>query len=112
MKGLEAIPGYTAIVVIQLILGGLAILFMDEVCQKWGFGSGISLFIAAGVGYRLFVASFGFLGTEGGICLLNFSSVSCPGRVLAFVQALTEGHSGSDLRFDHAGDGEFVPPDL
>jgi preprotein translocase subunit SecY len=88
MKGLQAAPGYNGILILQLILGGLAILFMDELCNKWGFGSGISLFIAAGVGYRLFVASFGFLGTEGGVCLLNFGSVSCPGKVLAFVQAL------------------------
>ena len=66
MRGLEAAPGYAFIVVLQLILGGLAILFMDEVCQKWGFGSGVSLFIAAGVGWRLIAAAFGFLGPEGG----------------------------------------------
>ncbi len=53
------------ILTIQLILGGLAILFMDEVIQKWGFGSGISLFIAAGVSLSLFTSLFQFLGTEG-----------------------------------------------
>jgi len=65
MKGLEALPGMTFLVVLQLILGGLVILFMDELSTKWGFGSGVSLFIAAGVGWRLFTASFGFLGPEG-----------------------------------------------
>jgi preprotein translocase subunit SecY len=89
MRGLQAIPGYTFIVIFQLILGGLAILFMDEVCYKWGFGSGVSLFIAAGVGWRLVLAAFGFFDTQGGICFMNFSSVSCPGKVLAFFQALT-----------------------
>src|SRR3989344_4693322 len=39
------------LMIIQLILGGLAILFMDEVISKWGFGSGVSLFIAAGVSW-------------------------------------------------------------
>jgi len=29
----------------QLMLGGLIILFLDEVVSRWGFGSGISLFI-------------------------------------------------------------------
>ncbi len=65
MGGIKAAPGFGTVVIIQLILGGLAILFMDELCNKWGFGSGVSLFIAAGVGWRLFTAAFGFLGTEG-----------------------------------------------
>jgi preprotein translocase subunit SecY len=89
MKGLQAHAGYTGIVVFQLILGGLAILFMDEVCHKWGFGSGVSLFIAAGVGWRLVLATIGFMDTQGGICFLNFNSVSCPGKILAFFQALS-----------------------
>ena len=65
MGGIRAAPGFQYIVITQLILGGLVILFMDEVCHKWGFGSGVSLFIAAGVGWRLITASFAFLGTEG-----------------------------------------------
>jgi len=67
MKGLQAVSGLAWLVVFQLILGGLMIFFMDEVCQKWGFGSGVSLFIAAGVGWRLFTAAFQFLGSEGTI---------------------------------------------
>ena len=92
MKGLEAHPGFIPIVVIQLILGGLAILFMDEVCQKWGFGSGVSLFIAAGVGWRLITASFGFLGPQG-----NFQA---SGKVIAFIISLMSGDSqGAMLAF-------------
>jgi len=53
------------ILVFQLILGGLAIMFMDEISQKWGFGSGISLFILAGVSLNLFTSLFQFLGTSG-----------------------------------------------
>ncbi len=37
----------------QLFVGGLLILFMDEVISKWGVGSGIGLFIIAGVSQRL-----------------------------------------------------------
>ena len=47
--------------VIQLTLGGLIILFMDEVISKWGFGSGISLFIAAGVSESMFIRAFSWL---------------------------------------------------
>ncbi len=43
------------ILVFQLILGGFLIMFMDEVVSKWGFGSGLSLFIAAGVSKSVFV---------------------------------------------------------
>lgn len=43
------------VLVFQLVLGGLLIMFMDEVVSKWGFGSGISLFIAAGVSQEIFI---------------------------------------------------------
>jgi len=43
------------LLVFQLFLGGILILFMDEVISKWGFGSGISLFIAAGVSESIFI---------------------------------------------------------
>jgi len=65
MKGIEATPGYTGIVIAQLCIGGLAILFMDEISTKWGFGSGVSLFIAAGVSKTVFTRLFQFIGTQG-----------------------------------------------
>ena len=43
------------LLIVQLIIGGILILFMDEVVSKWGFGSGISLFIAAGVSQEIFI---------------------------------------------------------
>ncbi len=43
------------VLIFQLVLGGILIMFMDEVVSKWGFGSGISLFIAAGVSQSLFI---------------------------------------------------------
>src|SRR3989344_5277827 len=46
------------LLIAQLILGGLIVLFMDEVINKWGFGSGISLFIAAGVSSEIFIRAF------------------------------------------------------
>src|SRR3989338_483062 len=49
------------LLVFQLILGGILIMFMDEVVSKWGFGSGISLFIAAGVAQQIFIQAFNFL---------------------------------------------------
>jgi len=89
MGGIKAAPGFTSIVIFQLILGGLAILFMDEVCQKWGFGSGVSLFIAAGVGWQLITASFGFLGTQG--------QFQASGKVIALVVSLMNADSQGAL---------------
>jgi preprotein translocase subunit SecY len=42
----------------QLFVGGYLIVLMDEVVAKWGFGSGISLFIVAGVASQIFVRAF------------------------------------------------------
>jgi len=49
------------LLVFQLFLGGILIMLMDEVVSKWGFGSGISLFIAAGVAQQIFIRAFSFL---------------------------------------------------
>ena len=87
MRGLEAVPGYTGIVIFQLILGGLAIVFMDEVVTKYGFGSGVSLFILAGVGWRIFAGLFQFIGATGQNCLLDFSNTACAGKILVLIQS-------------------------
>ena len=53
----------------QMFVGGVLILFMDEVISKWGVGSGIGLFIVAGVSQRLLggLLSTPFLGNQNGI---------------------------------------------
>jgi preprotein translocase subunit SecY len=90
MKGISALPGFQGVVIFQLIIGGLAIFYMDELTTKWGFGSGVSLFIAAGVGWRLFNSMFQFLGPEGTNCLVNFGGgeIACTGKILVFLQSL------------------------
>ena len=49
---------FELILIIQLIVGGYMIVLMDGVAKKWGFGSGVSLFIAAGVSREIFIAAF------------------------------------------------------
>jgi preprotein translocase subunit SecY len=70
MGGLSPNPAYAGtpiflqleiLLVFQLILGGILIMLMDEIVSKWGFGSGISLFIAAGVAQQIFIRAFSFL---------------------------------------------------
>ncbi|OGI11952.1 preprotein translocase subunit SecY [Candidatus Micrarchaeota archaeon RBG_16_36_9] len=47
--------GLMIFVILQLAFGGIIIMFMDEVVSKWGFGSGVSLFIVAGVAKTILV---------------------------------------------------------
>jgi preprotein translocase subunit SecY len=49
----------------QIFVGGVLILFMDEVISKWGVGSGIGLFIIAGISQRLIGGFFGVPGITG-----------------------------------------------
>jgi preprotein translocase subunit SecY len=88
MNGLQPVPGFGWLVIFQLILGGLAIYYMNEVCEKWGFGSGVSLFIGAGVSWRLFTSAFQFINSQGKNCLLDFKNTACSGKVLVIFQSL------------------------
>lgn len=80
---------FQLILIIQLIMGGLLILYMDEVISKWGFGSGVSLFIAAGVSAEIFIRAFSPLNSIGG---LAFGSGQPPvGAILVFFTSLLAG---------------------
>src|SRR3989344_341045 len=60
-ESLQGTPLYfqlELLLVFQLLLGGILVMFMDEVISKWGFGSGISLFIVAGVAQQIFITAF------------------------------------------------------
>jgi len=93
MKGLEAAQGFVGLLIFQLILGGLAIYYMNEVSEKWGFGSGVSLFIGAGVSWRLITSAFQFVNEQGKNCLVNFSETACSGKVLLLIQSITNKYS-------------------
>ena len=56
-------PRLGAIVFAQLMAAGLVLMLMDELIQKgWGLGSGISLFIAAGVAQNILWSCFSPFG--------------------------------------------------
>jgi preprotein translocase subunit SecY len=91
MGGLQASPGFAGLVIFQLILGGLAIMFMDQLSSKWGLAPGTSLFILAGVAWRLFTGMFQFIGTQGENCLSDFSNTPCAGKILVILQSVING---------------------
>jgi preprotein translocase subunit SecY len=60
--------GVQTLIFAQIFVGGLLILYMDEVISKWGVGSGVGLFIVAGVSQSLVGGLFfweGEVGNEG-----------------------------------------------
>ncbi|OYT41539.1 preprotein translocase subunit SecY [Candidatus Pacearchaeota archaeon ex4484_26] len=77
MGGLSPAVGFSPwLLIFQLFLGGLLIIYMDEVVSKYGFGSGVGLFIVAGVSSQLFIrllspfSAHGSTGAAGKLWLL------------------------------------------
>jgi preprotein translocase subunit SecY len=48
----------TGMIFVQICIGGVLILFMDEIVSKWGIGSGVGLFIVAGVSQQIVTGLF------------------------------------------------------
>jgi len=72
-------PNIALIIVLQLLIAGIILILLDELVQKgWGFGSGISLFIAAGVAQSIWWSCFNPVPMEKGYM----------GALLGFVQSL------------------------
>ena len=81
--------GSNLMLVLQLAIGGLLILFMDEVVSKWGFGSGVSLFIAAGVSKEIVIRLLSPLNSTGS---LAFTTGEAPvGALLAIFYFFVQG---------------------
>lgn len=72
------------LLVFQLFLGGILVMLMDEVVSKWGFGSGISLFIAAGVSQSIFIRALSPLPSPTNPAIAT-------GAIPALVQSLAAG---------------------
>ena len=45
--------GVRMLIFIQVVIGGVLVLFLDEIVSKWGIGSGVGMFIVAGVAQGL-----------------------------------------------------------
>ncbi len=67
-------PGYggflsQAIIILQLFFGSYLVFLMDEVVSKYGIGSGISLFIAAGVSQQLITGTINWIPVSSSIAV-------------------------------------------
>ena len=92
------------LILVQLVVAGVVIILLDEMLQKkWGFGSGISLFIAAGVCLSIVWSTIGPIspvadGKYFGAIFAFAQSIgpvlSSPGSFSAWQGALYRGGSG------------------
>jgi preprotein translocase subunit SecY len=83
-------PGFAWLLILQITIGGILIIFLDEVVSKWGFGSGVGLFIAAGVCQAIIVGTFNFLSSP--------TSPGVPaGAIPGFLYSLTTSQPNFDL---------------
>jgi preprotein translocase subunit SecY len=57
----------TILLFIQICIGGILILYMDEIVSKWGIGSGVGLFIIAGVSQQIVTGIFNWKADETGL---------------------------------------------
>ncbi|MHC1755297.1 MAG: preprotein translocase subunit SecY [Methanosarcina sp.] len=55
----------TLMLLVQIFIGGTLILFMDEVVSKWGIGSGVGLFIVAGISQQIVTGIFNWQLEDG-----------------------------------------------
>src|SRR3989338_11301297 len=60
-------PITMALVVLQIALGSVILLYLDEIVSKYGIGSGISLFIAVGVSLAIVGGAIGLITSTGGV---------------------------------------------
>jgi preprotein translocase subunit SecY len=89
------------IILAQLIVAGTIVMLLDELLQKgWGLGSGISLFIAAGVAQSIWWDSISPMGPMGDGKLY--------GAIIAFVQGIGRGDVLADIFYRSQGLPDMV----
>lgn len=89
-----AFPGFGTMtfLILQLVIGVIVVIFLDEMVSKYGFGSGISLFIMGGISSQVFWQAF------------NPGLGEASGAVPHFFSALMEGTPGAlSNAFSRAG---------
>lgn len=72
------------VVALQLAVGAIMIIFLDEIMTKWGIMSGINIFIAAGVSYSIVAGTFSILLPGAIDALKNGGASALSSAVLAF----------------------------
>ncbi len=92
-----AVPASTGdlipLVILQIAIGGIIIIYLDEITTKWGIGSGVSLFIAAGVSktiiQRIFLPPIELATGEAEGILFSFITKFASGNIVDSLITIT-----------------------
>jgi preprotein translocase subunit SecY len=95
------------LIVAQIFFGSYLVFLMDELVSKWGIGSGISLFIAAGVAQATFTGIINWIPTN---VALPISLSNPPSGVIPKTAYLLINFSSSQLYAGRIETILFAPP--
>jgi len=87
-------PGMLPVVILQIAFGSIVLLYLDEVVSKYGIGSGISLFIAAGVAQTIIWKLFNPFDLTGNLVGLGGS-----GYVYLFINNIGAGIASAIVQY-------------
>jgi len=77
--------GTNVFLIVQLVLGAIVVIYLDELVSKYGFGSGVSLFIAGGVAGEIVWKAFTPAASAQNLGMI--------GAIPNFIRALISGSS-------------------
>ena len=77
-------PALLPVVVLQLAIGAIVIIYLDETMTKYGVTSGINLFIASGVSYAIVAGTFSILLPEAISALQAGGAAAISNAIIAF----------------------------
>ncbi len=72
------------LVVVQLAIGAITVVFLDEMMTKYGLTSGINLFIAGGVAYSIIAGTISILFPEAVNAIVSGGAAAIPNAIMAF----------------------------
>ncbi|WP_276298834.1 preprotein translocase subunit SecY [Halorussus lipolyticus] len=98
------IMGAKWLIFAQIAVGGILVLFMDEIISKWGVGSGIGLFIIAGVSQKLLGGLFAWPSLPGQTGLLP----TWFGLVTGSAENAPSLLTGDGIQYLLLGDGNII----
>ncbi|WP_137284904.1 preprotein translocase subunit SecY [Halorussus salinisoli] len=98
------VMGVKWLIFAQIAVGGILILFMDEIISKWGVGSGIGLFIIAGVSQKLLGGLFAWPSLPGQTGLIPTWIALITGSAENVPSLLTS----DGIQYLFLGDGDII----
>ncbi|UPW01053.1 preprotein translocase subunit SecY [Halorussus gelatinilyticus] len=98
------VMGVKWLIFAQIAVGGILVLFMDEIISKWGVGSGIGLFIIAGVSQKLLGGLFAWPSLPGRTGLVP----TWVGLITGSAENAPSLLTGSGIQYLLVGNGDII----